>query len=95
MFDTFYAVVLAVMLFAAACILWGFWFLVTRLLDWLLGRAKTEPDTRPPTERQLNYIDALIEKRETEPWMLEKDPETIIEASALIEALLEQPYRED
>lgn len=48
----------------------------------------------PPTDRQLNFIDALIVERETEDWMLEEDPETMAEASDLISALLEQPYRD-
>lgn len=48
----------------------------------------------PPTDRQLNFIDALIAERETEDWMLEDDPQTVEEASALIDALLDQPYRD-
>ena len=47
----------------------------------------------PPTDRQLNFIDALIVERETEDWMLE-DPQTVQEASDLIDTLLEQPYRD-
>ena len=49
---------------------------------------------RSPIERQLNYIDALLEQRLVEPWMYEQDPETIEEASKLIEALQECDYKE-
>ena len=49
----------------------------------------------PPTDRQLNLIDALIVEREAEDWMLEEsDPETGEAASAMIEELLELPYRQ-
>ena len=49
---------------------------------------------RPPTERQMDYIDSLMQEREIEPWMLEKEPETIQEASELIEKLLKRPIRD-
>lgn len=49
---------------------------------------------RPPTDRQMAYIDSLMEEREIEPWMLEKEPETIQEASELIEKLLKRPIRD-
>ena len=49
----------------------------------------------PPTDRQLNYIDHLIAEREVEDWMLEHDPETMEEASEMIDALLEMPRRDD
>ena len=44
--------------------------------------------SRPPTDRQLDYIDSLLEKRETEEWIEHYHPTTIEEASALIEDLL-------
>lgn len=49
---------------------------------------------RPPTDRQMDYIDSLMQEREIEPWMLEKEPETIQEASELIEKLLKRPIRD-
>ena len=51
------------------------------------------PETRPPTERQLNFIDHLIIEREAEDWMLRSNPGSVESASALIEALLRRPYR--
>ena len=51
-----------------------------------------ERDADAPTFRQLDYIDYLREtKRITEDWMLDDEPETKCEASALIDALLELP----
>ena len=47
---------------------------------------------RPPTRRQLDYIDSLLEKREAEEWMKHYHPATIDEASALIDDLLDCPY---
>ena len=47
---------------------------------------------RPPTGRQLDYIDSLLEKREAEEWMKQYHPATIDEASALIDDLLNCPY---
>ena len=57
----------------------------------------TEPPPRPPTDRQLNLIDALMEERDVpaDDWALERDPETIEEASATITYLLALPYRPD
>ena len=49
---------------------------------------------RSPTDRQMDYIDRLMEEREIETWMLEKEPETIQEASELIEKLLKRPIRD-
>ena len=49
---------------------------------------------RPPTARQIGFIDSLMQEREIEPWMLEKEPETIQEASELIEKLLKRPIRD-
>ena len=48
----------------------------------------------PPTDRQMAYIDNLMQEREIEPWILEKEPETIQEASELIEKLLKRPMRD-
>lgn len=48
---------------------------------------------RPPTDRQMAFIDALMQEREVETWMLEKEPETIQEASELIEKLKKRPIR--
>lgn len=62
-------------------------------------RYKPTPDDiyrqRPPTERQMAFIDLLMQEREVETWILEKEPETIQEASALIETLKKQPMRRD
>ena len=65
-------------------------YLVVR---WIRRKSKradlSETDRqRPPTDRQMDYIDSLMPEREIEPWMLEKEPETIQEASELIEKLL-------
>ena len=48
---------------------------------------------RPPTDRQLNYIDDLIEQKEVDGWMLERHPETIDEASKFIDLIEDLPYR--
>ena len=71
-------------------------YLVVR---WIRRKSKrtdlSETDRqRPPTDRQMAYIDNLMEEREIEPWMLEKEPETIQEASELIEKLLKRPIRD-
>ena len=50
---------------------------------------------RSPTTRQMDFIDALIEERDVESWMLEKDPTTVKEASALIDKLKKMPYRKE
>ena len=57
----------------------------------------TPPLLRPPTERQLNFIDDLIHERDVDAddWALHKDPETLEEASATISYLLSLPYRSD
>ena len=51
----------------------------------------------PPTDRQLAFIEELIEEREVpaDDWALEDDPETIEEASATISYLRSLPYRSD
>ena len=55
-----------------------------------------QPIRRPPTDRQLNFIDELIRERDVDAddRSLHKDPETIEEASATITHLLSLPYRE-
>ena len=62
-------------------------------------RYKPTPDDiyrqRPPTERQMAFIDLLMQEREVETWILEKEPETIQEASEFIETLKKQPMRRD
>ncbi|MYB77273.1 MAG: hypothetical protein F4X83_09290 [Chloroflexi bacterium] len=70
----------------------GVWmiYLVVRLCQWA---AKGRRGRRPPTDRQLDFIDDLIDEREVEPWMLEEEPKNVKEASALIEVLLAQPER--
>ena len=50
---------------------------------------------RPPTDRQLAYIDSLIDQKEVEPGMIERDPATLEEASELIDDLLDRPYKTD
>ena len=52
---------------------------------------------RPPTDRQLNFIDELIHERDVDAddRSLHKDPETLEEASATIMYLLSLPYRPD
>lgn len=49
---------------------------------------------RPPTARQMAYIDLLMEEREIDTWMLESEPETIQEASELIDKLKKLPIRQ-
>ena len=51
----------------------------------------------PPTDRQLAFIEDLIEEREVpaNDWALEEGPETIEEASATIRYLRSLPYRPD
>lgn len=50
---------------------------------------------RPPTVRQMAFIDSLIEERNVASWMLEKEPETIQEASELIDELKKMPPRQE
>ena len=50
------------------------------------------PIQRPPTARQLNFIDDLIAERDADDWVLEPDPQTIEEASSIIDHLLTLPY---
>lgn len=49
-------------------------------------------NSRLPTNRQLDYIDSLLEKREVEEWMRNYHPSTIEEASELIDDLLACPH---
>ena len=52
-------------------------------------------DDRPPTDRQLTYIDALMTERDVPDSLLEGDmPATMDEASELIDELLDLPYRD-
>lgn len=70
----------------------GVWmiYLIVQFCQWV---SKGKKGRRPPTDRQLDFIDDLMEEREVEPWMLEEEPKNIKEASALIETLLAQPER--
>ncbi len=68
---------------------WMF-YLFIRFFQWIF---RSKKDRRPPTDRQLDFIDALMEEREVEPWMLAEEPKNIKEASALIKKLLAQPER--
>ena len=73
-------------------------FVVVMFIIGLAAEPTTNVPLSPPeptaTDRQLNYIDNLIAERETEDWMLLEDPQTIDEASELIDMLLTLPYRE-
>lgn len=73
-------------------VLLGGWifYLFIRFFQWIF---RSKKDRRPPTDRQLDFIDALMEEREVEPWMLAEEPKNIKEASALIKTLLAQPER--
>ena len=55
------------------------------------------PPRRPPTDRQLNFINNLIVERDVDldHWVLTEDPKTVDEASEVIEYLLTLPYCED
>lgn len=60
------------------------------LLLW--GMSNRKPRVKPPTDRQLMFIEKLREERdadEYEDW----EPQDIDDASALIETLLECPKR--
>lgn len=72
----------------------GIWmiYLLVRVCLWF---AKGSRGRRPPTDRQLDFIDALVEEREVDAWMLEEEPKNVKEASALITTLLKQPYRNE
>ena len=72
----------------------GVWtiYLMIRFCQWA---SKGKSGQRPPTDRQLDFIDALVEEREIEPWILEEEPKSVREASALITSLLKQPHRKD
>ena len=79
-------------------------FILMGLVIWLIvRRARRRPKhsklsdaqrQRPPTDRQMAYIDALIDERDVAPWILEFEPETIEEASILIDELKKQPIRQ-
>lgn len=62
-----------------------------------VARAPTmtgDPD-RPPTDRQLTYIDALMTERDVPDSLLDGHmPATMGEASELIDELLDLPYRD-
>ena len=73
-------------------------FIVRRSRRKKKERAPTQSDIyrqRPPTERQMDFINMLMQEREIETWMLEKEPETIQQASELIEKLKKLPMRRD
>ena len=53
-----------------------------------------KPKPRPPTGKQLNYIELLLDERESDDIEFD-DPQTIEQASALITQLKKLPYRED
>ena len=53
-----------------------------------------KPKPRPPTDRQLNYIELLLDERETDDLEFD-DPQTVEQASALITQLKKLPYRDD
>lgn len=78
-----------------------FWIIAAILVALILSKAgKKEkvkpPPPRPPTIRQLQYIDDLYEQREATPELLAlDDPETIEEASQMIEMLRECPFKRD
>ena len=73
--------------------------IVYYIVRWASRRPKRSRLTnrdrqRPPTDRQMDFIDTLMQEREIETWMLEKEPDTIQEASELIEKLLKRPMRD-
>lgn len=59
--------------------------------QWLSGFGQR---FRSPTDRQLDFIEDLIEERQVESSMLEKQPATVEEASELIDKLKSLPYRQ-
>ena len=54
-----------------------------------------KPESKPVTDRQLDFMDALIAEREVPSgdWVLAEDPQTAEEASKMIEHLLTLPHR--
>ena len=70
---------------------------VVGIIRWIvrapdrLRRPRRERD--PPTEKQLGFLDDLMQEREVEAWMLEREPESVKEASDWIETLLAAPRR--
>ncbi len=94
-------IALAIASIVGAVVLLRFVFVtLPRLIFGGGPRAKREPepyaedDMRPPTERQLDFIDRLIEEREIDPKILEMPCDRLTEASAMIEALLACPKRQ-
>ncbi len=77
--------------------------IIVKLVRWIFGRPKDrrprerlEPGERPPTERQINYIDALLKERDITLETINKgQPRTLEDASNLIEMLLEYDYDDD
>ena len=92
------AIVTTVAFIVGAVVLLRFVFVtLPRRIFGGVPRAKGEPETyveddmRPATERQLDFIDRLIEEREIDPKILEMPCERLTDASKMIEALLACP----
>lgn len=58
-------------------------------------RQFTHLHSPPPTDRQLAFIDELIDERDFDPRLLNIHPETTSEASRVIGQLKTMPYRKD
>ena len=77
-------------------------FALMGLVVWLIARRTKRKKSmladadrqHPPTPRQMDFINNLMEEREVETWMLEKEPTTIQEASELIDKLKKLPIRQ-
>lgn len=95
---------MAVAIFApfVALGVWGLRETLQGRMDWWGNPTPKSPHyqppprpAHPPTDRQLNLIDNLILERGVPHWMIEREPETLEDASILIDDLHELPYRDD
>ena len=57
------------------------------------NRRFTHLDSPPPTDRQLEFIDNLVEERDFNPRLIDIRPTTKYEASRIIDQLKNMPYR--
>ena len=77
------------------CVFLGIVFALTSsgILDKFADKEDSRSGFRPPTDRQLDYIDALIDERDADD-LADCMPRTIQEASALITELEQREYRD-
>ena len=73
-----------------AATLWTFYIIAMYFKG---DNKRTKTDKLPPTDRQIAYIEMLCLEREVDDRMLEDEPETIEDASQLIDMLKALPRK--